>query len=78
MRPRKVKRGGTVYEMRARPNRGRTTVPEPEKHAGRAHPSCKLCGGRGWLSKGQFEACTQHELQELGRLQSQQAVERIT
>src|SRR5205807_1706183 len=24
------------------------------RHAGRARSDCKLCGGRGWLSKGEF------------------------
>ena len=44
------------------------------KHAGRTHPACKLCGGRGWLSKGEFEACPQHERQGLERLQKPNAI----
>ncbi|HEV3259485.1 MAG TPA: hypothetical protein VG013_21650, partial [Gemmataceae bacterium] len=38
------------------------------RHAGRVHPACKLCAGRGWLTKGEFEACPEHEWQELRRL----------
>jgi hypothetical protein len=38
------------------------------RHAGHVHGACKLCGGRGWLNRGEFEACPQHERQELERL----------
>jgi hypothetical protein len=44
------------------------------KHAGRIQSACKLCGGRGWLSKEEFEACPQHERQELERLRHRQAL----
>jgi hypothetical protein len=44
------------------------------KHPGRAHPACKLCGGRGWLSKAEFETCPQGERQELERLLKQNAL----
>jgi hypothetical protein len=44
------------------------------KHPGRSHPSCKLCGGRGWLSKGEFETCPQAERQELERLHKQNPI----
>jgi hypothetical protein len=37
-------------------------------HAGRVQPACKLCGGRGWLSKAEFATCTQQERQALERL----------
>jgi hypothetical protein len=37
------------------------------RNAGRLQPACKLCGGRGWLSKAEFETCTQQERQELER-----------
>ena len=38
------------------------------RHAGHVHAACKLCGGRGWLNRGEFEACPQQERQELERL----------
>jgi hypothetical protein len=38
------------------------------RHAGRPHPTCKLCGGRGWLTKGEFALCTSQERAELERL----------
>jgi len=38
------------------------------RHAGHVHAACKLCGGRGWLKRGEFEACPQPERQELERL----------
>jgi ParB-like nuclease domain len=38
------------------------------RHAGQVHTACQLCGGRGWLNRGEFEACPQHERQELERL----------
>jgi len=41
------------------------------KHAGQVHPACKLCGGRGWLTKAEFERCPQHERQELQRLRGE-------
>ena len=45
------------------------------RHAGHVHAACKLCGGRGWLNRGEFEACPQHERQELERLlQTQNAL----
>src|SRR5204863_394497 len=31
------------------------------RNAGRIQPACKLCGGRGWLSKGEFDTCTHQE-----------------
>ena len=101
MKPRKVKRGNTVYEMQPRTKNGRNSDPDgkitfssPElqvfgqklssaaphcgscprchaSHAGRIQSSCKLCGGRGWLSKGEFAACPHHERQELERLRQQ-------
>jgi hypothetical protein len=37
-------------------------------HAGRIQPCCKLCGGRGWLSKAEYDKCTHQERQELERL----------
>jgi hypothetical protein len=37
------------------------------KHAGRTHPSCTRCGGRGWLTRAEFDACPQNERQELER-----------
>jgi hypothetical protein len=40
------------------------------RHAGRIQPSCKMCGGRGWLSKAEFDTCTQQERQELERLRT--------
>ena len=40
-------------------------------HAGLSQSSCKLCGGRGWLSKGEFDACPHHERQELEHLRKQ-------
>jgi len=45
------------------------------RHAGHVDAACKLCGGRGWLNGGEFEACPQHERQELERLlQTQNAL----
>jgi hypothetical protein len=35
------------------------------KHQGRAHPACQLCGGRGWLSKREFELCPASERKQL-------------
>jgi hypothetical protein len=40
------------------------------KHPGRAHPACQLCGGRGWLSKRDFELCPTSERNELERLRA--------
>jgi hypothetical protein len=40
------------------------------RNAGRVQPACKLCGGRGWLSKTEFDICTHQERQELERLRS--------
>ena len=40
------------------------------RNAGRVQPACKLCGGRGWLSKAEFDTCTHPERQELERLRS--------
>jgi hypothetical protein len=37
-------------------------------HAGRIQPACKMCGGRGWLSKAEFDTCTQQDRQVLERL----------
>jgi hypothetical protein len=37
-------------------------------HAGRIQPCCKMCGGRGWLTKTEYDRCTQQERQELERL----------
>jgi hypothetical protein len=42
------------------------------RYAGRTHPACKLCGGRGWLSSSEFEACPGAEQQEIRRRQNQQ------
>jgi len=42
------------------------------RHSGRVHSACKLCGGRDWLSKGEFDACPEHERQELQRLRKQE------
>jgi hypothetical protein len=36
----------------------------------RLQPTCKLCGGRGWLTKAEFDICTHQERQELERLRS--------
>ena len=38
------------------------------RYAGRVHPACKRCGGRGWLSRADFDACPEAERQELRRL----------
>ncbi len=40
------------------------------RHAGRAHPGCQLCGGRGWLSQRDFELCPTSERKELERLRA--------
>jgi len=40
------------------------------RHPGRAHPACQLCGGRGWLSKRDFELCPTSERYELQRLRA--------
>jgi hypothetical protein len=40
------------------------------QHEGRIQPRCKLCGGRGWLSKREFEVCPEPERQELRRRQN--------
>jgi hypothetical protein len=37
---------------------------------GRLNSSCKLCHGRGWLSREEFELCPAHERQEVIRLAS--------
>jgi hypothetical protein len=37
-------------------------------YAGRIQPSCKLCGGRGWLTRADHDRCNQQERQELERL----------
>jgi hypothetical protein len=37
------------------------------RHAGRIQPACMLCGGRGWLSKREFELCPEPERQEFRR-----------
>jgi hypothetical protein len=37
-------------------------------HAGRVQPGCKMCGGRGWLCKAEYDRCSQQERQELQRL----------
>src|SRR5207244_5301558 len=37
-------------------------------HSDRAHSACKLCSGRGWLSKGEFDTCPESERQALKRL----------
>jgi hypothetical protein len=37
-------------------------------HAGRIQPSCKLCGGRGWLTRTEYDRCTHQERLELERL----------
>jgi hypothetical protein len=37
-------------------------------YAGRIQPGCKLCGGRGWLTRADHDRCSQQELQELERL----------
>jgi hypothetical protein len=42
------------------------------KHGCPAHPACKLCSGRGWLSKSEWDACPQHERRELERLHAKQ------
>jgi hypothetical protein len=39
------------------------------RYAVRIPPACKLCGGRRWLSKAEFDTCTQQERQDLERLQ---------
>jgi hypothetical protein len=36
-------------------------------HAGRIQPACKMCGGRGWLSKAEYDRCNQQELERLRR-----------
>jgi hypothetical protein len=40
------------------------------KHPGHVHPACKMCEGRGWLTKAEFDRCPQHERQELERLRN--------
>jgi len=40
-------------------------------HAGRIQPACKMCGGRGWLSKAEFDTCTQQDRQQLERLRTE-------
>jgi hypothetical protein len=40
------------------------------RNAGRIQPTCKLCGGRGWLSIAEFDHCTHQERQELERLRT--------
>jgi hypothetical protein len=50
----------------AAPHCGRCPRCQP-RHAGRTQPACKLCGGRGWLSKAEFATCTHQERQELER-----------
>jgi hypothetical protein len=37
-------------------------------HAGRTQPTCKLCGGRGWLTRTEYDRCTHPEQQQLERL----------
>jgi hypothetical protein len=45
------------------------------RRAGHVQAACKLCDGRGWLNRGEFEACPQHERQDLERLlQTQNAL----
>jgi hypothetical protein len=39
-------------------------------HTGRIQPACKMCGGRGWLSKAEFERCTLQDRQVLERLRT--------
>jgi hypothetical protein len=39
-------------------------------HAGRIQPTCKMCRGRGWLSKAEFDTCTQQDRQALERLRT--------
>jgi hypothetical protein len=39
-------------------------------HGGRIQPTCKMCGGRGWLSKAEFERCTLQDRQVLERLRT--------
>jgi hypothetical protein len=80
---RKIRDGKPVYyspELQLFSQKSASAAPHcgycPRCHAkqvGAAQANCKLCGGRGWLSKGEFEACPQQERQELGRLRNQQA-----
>jgi hypothetical protein len=39
-------------------------------NAGRVQRTCKLCGGRGWLTIAEFDHCTHQERQELQRLRA--------
>src|SRR5207245_1285413 len=39
-------------------------------HPGWNHPDCKMCRGRGWTTRADFEACPESYRQQLLRLRS--------